>query len=226
MTGFSRWYVNGESLDTCAYNISDRANTWTTAPKRGDNLRVPSRHGSIRNTEKVYDQGSMVLNMWAAGADLQGNMQANARELVRDYLDKLTRLFITGDTLELVRTDNDQVNYGLQNLLPNPSFEDADGKEVVAENLVINPSAEYSEGTAIIRENLMLDPSMEGSDAGVRRTNYGLNPQFSMEGHPQALRSNLAPNPSFETSLQSWAVVADSCFMARIRRTLGDSTRR
>lgn len=65
--------INGVSLDTYAYMLTDISGTQTTAPRRGSNVTVPGRHGAIK-TPKRFDPAEIVLPMWVNGALPDGSV--------------------------------------------------------------------------------------------------------------------------------------------------------
>lgn len=65
--------VNGVSLDSYAYMLTDISGTMSTAPRRGTNVTVPGRHGVIR-TPKRFDPAEIVLPMWVNGALPDGSV--------------------------------------------------------------------------------------------------------------------------------------------------------
>jgi hypothetical protein len=87
--------VDGVNLNTLAYNVDSLTGRLRTAALRGDNVLVPSRHGSIYTTTKVYDEGSLVFPMWVRGCNEDGDIPSDTttRKLFYKNLDKLTALF-------------------------------------------------------------------------------------------------------------------------------------
>lgn len=93
--------ANGVVLNTLAYNVESIAGRLRTPPKRGRNLVVPGRHGTIRSKRKKFDAGEIVLPMWVVGAD--EDRENSNRELFFANWDMLTRVF-TAEMVELVHT--------------------------------------------------------------------------------------------------------------------------
>lgn len=69
--------INGVSLDTYAYMLTDISGIMATAPRRGSNVTVPGRHGAIR-TPKRYDPAELVLPMWVVGALPDGSVPTDS----------------------------------------------------------------------------------------------------------------------------------------------------
>jgi hypothetical protein len=69
--------INGVSLDTYAYMLTDISGIMSTAPRRGSNVTVPGRHGAIR-TPKRYDPAELVLPMWVVGALPDGSVPTDS----------------------------------------------------------------------------------------------------------------------------------------------------
>jgi Phage tail protein len=87
--------VDGVVLNTLAYNIESTTGRLKTPPIRGDNVQVPSRHGSIFSSTKMYDEGSIVLPMWVRGCNPNGSIPytSSEREEFFKNIDMLTSLF-------------------------------------------------------------------------------------------------------------------------------------
>jgi hypothetical protein len=101
--------VNGVVLNTLAFNITSLTGRWRTAARRGGNVEVPGRHGTLRVANKRYGVLEVVLSMWVLGADEDGMISdyQSSRETMYANLDKLTRLF-GSETLEVVHTLPDE----------------------------------------------------------------------------------------------------------------------
>ena len=202
----NRWFLDDESLDTCAYAIKNRSATWSMAARRGDNYFIPGRDGSSYNRGKAYDEGTLNLSMFAAGADLDGTMPpegTTAWNKVRDHLDMLSRLFGKDKLMELVYAERQ--DYGRVNLIPNPSMENFGQLVVVRENRINNPSGEYSDGKSFWRLNYCDNPAMEAQQARLQwRVNEVPNPRMANEAPLEVQRTNLVRNPSIETGTRFW----------------------
>lgn len=72
--------LNGISLDSMAYLLTDVSGLFTTPPKRGRNATVPGRHGSIRTVNKRYDEAEYILPLWVAGANPDGSIPTGSSE--------------------------------------------------------------------------------------------------------------------------------------------------
>lgn len=200
------WYADDIDLSTLAQGVQNRSAGWAWASRRGENIRIPGRPGTV-HIDKVEDENTMVLDMWARGMESDGSIPTDTtrERKVVERLDALARLFASGRLVELVRAE-DGVDYGRTNVIPNPSAEKSGGKVVVRENIIQNPSAEFSGGKQPVRWNLLSNPSMEDAAKDtVIRTNYAINPQFSAESGSKVRRTNLMPNPSIEAGVQPWS---------------------
>lgn len=96
--------VNGVVLNTLAKNVSSLTGRLKVPSRRGENITVPGRHGTLRTTRKFYDQGDIVLPMWVRGCDDDG-LVTSSREEFYSNVDQLAKLFNPGDgLLEVVHT--------------------------------------------------------------------------------------------------------------------------
>lgn len=91
------WIADGVSLSTLAWNVKNRSAGWKVPGRRGANLVLPGVHGAQWTPGKPYEQGNVVLTMWAAGCNLDGSVPTdkNRRKKMEENLDALTRLFAT-----------------------------------------------------------------------------------------------------------------------------------
>lgn len=99
--------INGVSLDTYAYMLTDISGTMSTAPRRGSNVTVPGRHGAIR-TPKRFDPAELVLPLWVVGAAPDGSVPpgSTAAETFFANRDELLRI-LNADPLLLEYTRPD-----------------------------------------------------------------------------------------------------------------------
>ena len=87
--------VNGVSLDSYCYMLTDMSGLMSTPSKRGTNVTVPGRHGTIRVPRKRYEENDLILKMWVLGALPDGSVPSGSTEL-REFIkrrDELLRLF-------------------------------------------------------------------------------------------------------------------------------------
>jgi hypothetical protein len=86
--------INGVSLDTYAYMLTDISGAMTVPGRRGDNVAVPGRHGVIRTPGKRFDAGEIVLPMWVVGSEEDGSIpvDSTARRAWFRRRDELLRL--------------------------------------------------------------------------------------------------------------------------------------
>jgi len=86
------WLVDGVDLRTYAWNIEAITAGMGLPPKRGDNLRVPFRHGT-RHSSKYYDQRALTLSMFVDGCDPDdGSVPTGDQARLTRLYDNLRRL--------------------------------------------------------------------------------------------------------------------------------------
>lgn len=74
--------LNGVSLDTYAFMLSDISSLMRVPVRRGENVVVPNRHGRIKTVGKRFDANEVVLPLWVVGADpVTGALPTLAEEL-------------------------------------------------------------------------------------------------------------------------------------------------
>jgi hypothetical protein len=100
------WVVDGVDLRTHAWNIEAVTAGQGLPPRRGDNLRIPFRHGA-RSYKKYYDQRALTLAMFVVGCDPDdGSVPKGDQALLArlyTHLDGLREVFGRTDRLlELV----------------------------------------------------------------------------------------------------------------------------
>lgn len=93
--------VNGVSLDTLCYGLTDSSKIFTVPARRGRDVVVPGRHGAIRTRNKRFDVGQYVLPLWIAGSNPDGTVPAGSSEAVEFYRrrDELLNVFYSTDVL-------------------------------------------------------------------------------------------------------------------------------
>lgn len=99
--------INGVSLDTYAYMLTDISGTMTTPARRGSNVTVPGRHGAVR-TPKRFDVAEIVLPLWVVGANPDGSVPGGstaAREFFKRRDELLRILHADPLLLEYTRPD-------------------------------------------------------------------------------------------------------------------------
>jgi len=209
----SRWFMEDRdlepadgsiALDHYGWNVELRSASWRWPERRGENYLVPGRSGAVVNDIKPYAENIVPLQMWAQGAEVNGDIPAGseAQKLV-DHMDFLSKLFSYQGLRRLVRAQT--TDYGRVNLIPNPSMENAGQLVLTQENIIDNPSAEYSEGDVIVRRNFADNPGMESSSADNDfRVNYIRNPRMAAEAEPVIQLTNLVKNPSVEAGTRYW----------------------
>lgn len=112
MAELEAFTLNGVSLDTYAYMLTDISGIMQVAARRGDNVRVPGRHGAIR-TPKVFDSADIVLPLWIVGAEEDGSIPSGSTE-AREFFkrrDELLRVLYANPLLmEYTRPDGHAVS--------------------------------------------------------------------------------------------------------------------
>lgn len=74
--------INGVSLDTYAFMLTDISGLMRVPERRGDNVVVPNRHGRIRTLDKRFDANEVVLPLIVVGADpVTGRLPTQQEEL-------------------------------------------------------------------------------------------------------------------------------------------------
>lgn len=97
--------VNGVILNTLAKNIESLAGRLRVPSLRTENISVPGRHGTLRTSQKFYEEGTIILPMWVVGTDDDGLVPTTTREQFFDNLDALSKLFRPGNgMLEVIHT--------------------------------------------------------------------------------------------------------------------------
>lgn len=122
--------VDGIRLDNYAYAITSR-NGWDNAPAlTGANVKVPGRDGEIWQA-KDYAPSSMVLEMFVAGTDGDGNIPAGstAERTFRNNLDALLAIFAKRTSLITVDKEMEdgsvRRNFGEVGAVISPTYFDA-----------------------------------------------------------------------------------------------------
>lgn len=96
-------FANGVDLSSLCYNVASLTGRWTGPPRRGKDIDVPGRHGTVRSPRKKFSAGTVVLPMWVLGCTETGGVPPDAsnQEVLYANIDKLTRLF-SSNQVELV----------------------------------------------------------------------------------------------------------------------------
>ncbi len=100
-----RLAVNGVDLAEYATIAQSLAGLMSIPKRRGDNLHVPGRHGTLHTTRKLYDENVVVIPFLVAGAKPDGSMPlgSSEREELYHRADELCRVF-AADTVTLEHT--------------------------------------------------------------------------------------------------------------------------
>jgi hypothetical protein len=100
--------VNGVDISNLAYNVGDLTGRWTSPPKRGKDLDVPGRHGTVRTPRKKYSSGTVILPFWINGCNTDGTLPSDKklRTMLQKNADRLSMLFSVDDVV-LVQTLED-----------------------------------------------------------------------------------------------------------------------
>lgn len=87
------WSVNGQSLQTYAFNVQSLGGKFQTPELRGSDRQYAYKHGSAHRDRRFGD-GSLQLGMWVIGADETGNVPSAREYLFRANMVKLRDLFV------------------------------------------------------------------------------------------------------------------------------------
>lgn len=102
--------VNGTSLDELtAQGVQGAQGLHRVPGKRGQNVKVPGRHGELYVPGKRYEPAALVLPLWVRGVLPDGTLPADepARLEVHRRLRTLTRLFTVGELVTIRHTLTD-----------------------------------------------------------------------------------------------------------------------
>lgn len=100
--------INGVSLDTYAFMLTDISELMTVPTRRGDNVVVPNRHGRIQTLGKRFEANEIVLPLRIWGSNPDGTIPVGSDER-REFFkrrDELLRLLYS-DPLILAYTRPD-----------------------------------------------------------------------------------------------------------------------
>lgn len=100
--------ANGVDLTNLGWNVGDITGRLTGPPRRGKDVDVPGRHGQVRTPHKKFSSGTVILKMWANGADDDGLLVPGAtmQETLRSNVDMLVRV-LSADNVLIVETRPD-----------------------------------------------------------------------------------------------------------------------
>jgi len=104
-----RLRVNGVDLSEYATIAESLAGLMTIPKRRGDNLHVPGRHGTLHTARKLYDENDIVIPFLIAGSMADGSMPIGStdREELYHRADELCRVFAADQvTLEHALPDH------------------------------------------------------------------------------------------------------------------------
>jgi len=136
-----KWVADGVDLSTYATNISNRAAGWAVPGRRGANVELPNQHGARHVRNKVYEQGSLSLSMWAVGCLTDGTFPEtpSRAEVCRENLERLIHVLTKpgGGLVDLQRIESP--GFGAVNKMPNPGSEGFTSGPVLYRNEVVNP---------------------------------------------------------------------------------------
>ena len=93
--------INGVSLDTLCYGLTDVSKIFTVPGRRGTDVVVPGRHGAIRTKNKRFNPGQYVLPLWIAGSNPDGTVPVGSTDGREFYKrrDELLNIFYATDVL-------------------------------------------------------------------------------------------------------------------------------
>lgn len=97
--------VNGTDLSQLAVVVFSKAPLMATPKKRGANVSVPGRHGTIRTPRKRFEENDLVLKCYVLGSSPDGTVPPGSSAAAELYAraDALLRVF-AADTVLLTRT--------------------------------------------------------------------------------------------------------------------------
>jgi hypothetical protein len=102
------WIVNGQLLNTWAFNIGTLSGRETLPPRRGENYVIPGRPGT-QWQQKEMDERMLVLAMWVRGAAEDGTVAPGQRATFMTNWEKLKRVFGVYDAeVPIVRRFRDE----------------------------------------------------------------------------------------------------------------------
>lgn len=92
-------------LSTYAMNVQNRDAGFRMPPRRGKNLIIPTRDGRLWNSQKKFDENSLILHMYALGSNEDGTVSPYAMAQVLYNLRELNTYFTSAYLLEFWRKD-------------------------------------------------------------------------------------------------------------------------
>lgn len=100
--------INGVSLASLAYMLPDTSGMFGAPARRGANVVVPGRHGTVRTARKRFDETEHVLEFWVIGALADGTIPGGSTEAREFYQrrDELLRI-LGAETLDMAFTRPD-----------------------------------------------------------------------------------------------------------------------
>jgi hypothetical protein len=88
------WDVNGQSLQTYAFNVESLAGKFNTPPLRGQDRQFAYKAGAAHR-DRTFDSNTLQLGMWVLGANENGTVSAGKEFLFRANMKKLQQLFVS-----------------------------------------------------------------------------------------------------------------------------------
>lgn len=103
--GGAKLAVNGTDLSQWAVIPDSLAPLMASPGKRGKNIVVPGRHGTIRTPRKRFDEADLVLKLWVLGAGPNGSVPVGSNAAYQLYTnaDAILEAF-AAETVLLTRT--------------------------------------------------------------------------------------------------------------------------
>lgn len=104
-TGGQQVAVNGVDLSQYATVVFSKADMMGSSAKRGKNVSVPGRHGTIRTPRKRFGEADVTLKLLVLGSQPDGTVPSNSTALeLYNRADALMALFPAADSVLLTRT--------------------------------------------------------------------------------------------------------------------------
>ena len=98
--------IDGVSIQNYAYNIVNRSRGYRVPGHRMSNLTLPGVHGTTWVPGKPYEENTLVLTMWALGANTDGTVPTDSQAKVRANLDALLQIFFPGRLINVRQVMN------------------------------------------------------------------------------------------------------------------------
>lgn len=85
--------ADGIDLNSIAYAVGVDSNRWSVPGAKGENVVVPSRHGSLWVADKTFTEGEFKLELIVQGATEYGTVPLDQLAQARKNIDTILRVF-------------------------------------------------------------------------------------------------------------------------------------